>query len=1515
MAGSQYLRVWLKWMAITVLGSATVLAPLLSKDLDNQVEIVAGHQSSYLIGAEHDIHSAFWERLGDTRVVARSPEVRRFLNTGGASGHSDLAALFRNVCESYGVYDQIRLLNPDGQEIVRVDRDEGRCAEVPGARLQNKAHRYYVQAIRRLEPGQQYVSPLDHNIEHGIVEASQGPIIRFGILLGGPSGEPLGMLVLNYRAADLLNRLFPADADSQDIPVENFLVTGRGDYLKSDQVAEYELTALNGRLASFEQDYPTAWQAVAAGQERYRGDDGLYLFNRIDTPIVYEVTDASTKGEQGPSSQWHLVQFIPDAQLLASSVLHGQYRLVWLAIYGLVVLVLSASAAGIQIRRSEFRLQSDKRQALLRAAGDGVHILDNHGNLVEFSQSFAGMLGYSSAEAARLNVIDWDARFEPGDVAGIVQRLMLEPATFETVHRRKDGSTFDVEVNAKGIEIGGQTFLYAASRDISQRKLDEQALRTVHQRMRLAADSAGIGVWDLDLAENLLVWDEWMFRLYGVDAAQFDGTIDSWKNCLHPDDVSRTDREVRAALENDRPFDSEFRICRPDGSIRHIKGNAVVIRDDRGSALRMTGINYDITAQREAEAALRASEERFRHLFDSSPDPVWIIEGEHFVECNQAAVDMLGYPDKQALTDTHPADLSPERQPDGESSLSKAQRMLSIARRKGANRFEWVHRRRAGSDFFVEVTLAPIVLQGHDAIYCTWRDLTERKQEEARFRAMFDGAQDGILIADIETRRLINANPAICGMLGYEAEELVTLGVEDVHPPAALPEILDGFHRGAKGEEVDITFLETDMLRKDGSEFTAEVNVATFDIEGRLAVAGFFRDVTERKAIEAEIARHRDHLEDLVDQRTTDLKEANQKLLDTQFAMESVGIGIHWVDAETGRLLYVNPVAAALLGYTPEEMTRLRVPDIDPNFPPDAFEAIKHTASEQGYVQTETSQRTKDGRDIPVEVSVYHLAGREGSGDRLIVFVTDISRRKEQETALQQAKKAAEAAAEAKSTFLANMSHEIRTPLNGILGLSRISVRENAGRRAGQIAGKILKSGEHLLGVIDDILDFSKLESGKLVISPAPFDLGGLVKDAVAMIADRAGEKSLTLDQKLAPQLPQWVMGDSLRIRQILINLLSNAVKFTEQGGVAIEVHPQGEQILFSITDTGIGMDEGQLAELFQPFQQADASISRRFGGTGLGLAISRQLAYMMGGGIEVTSAPDVGSRFTLVLPLPQTDARPAHDVSKHPDDEAPLQGLRVLAAEDVEVNREVLEDMLTVAGALPVLADNGQEAVNRVAADPDGFDVVLMDIQMPVMDGLEAARRIRSIAPKLPVIALSAHALREEQERSRAVGMVDHLTKPIQPMTLVQGVLAHAGPLSAGRNIPAMPKADTPTALTLPEVDGLDLKAGLEVMVGNPDRYRRMLTKFANNYREHGQRMADHLRAGELPELQLMAHSLKGTAATLGAMPLSEVAAELESAVREVVDEKRQATDLRSPLHACTEVLDDLITALQRKL
>jgi len=466
----------------------------------------------------------------------------------------------------------------------------------------------------------------------------------------------------------------------------------------------------------------------------------------------------------------------------------------------------------------------------------------------------------------------------------------------------------------------------------------------------------------------------------------------------------------------------------------------------------------------------------------------------------------------------------------------------------------------------------------------------------------------------------------------------------------------------------------------------------------------------------------------------------------------------------------------------------------------------------------------------------------------------------------------AEEAARAKSEFLAVMSHEIRTPMNGILGMARLMLGEALPTNQRMRVETLRHSAEALLAILDDILDFSKLEAGRIDYERIPYRPAEVAEDVVRLMGPRATEKGLGLFVRIAPGVPEWVTGDPGRLRQVLLNLTGNAVKFTELGQVTIQVTARGDEVEFGVIDTGIGMDSAARDRLFQSFSQADASISRRYGGTGLGLAICKRLVEGQGGTIGVDSKPGEGSRFWFRLNAPAAKApAPANERS------LPSIGLRpltVLLAEDNAINQMVARGFLQRAGHCVVVANNGAEAVDLIAAGGH-FDLVLMDMQMPEMDGLEATRAIRAmggLAGTLPIIALTANAMQSDEERCRAAGMNDYVVKPIDPDRL-NAAMARVLALSFEPEAEAAPPPELP-------LDDEEL-ALIETHIGRAEM-QQILRMFLAVGAETCRALADQAPSGPFDEIRRLAHDLKGMAGYVGATPLVTQGAAIEDAAKD---------------------------------
>lgn len=666
--------------------------------------------------------------------------------------------------------------------------------------------------------------------------------------------------------------------------------------------------------------------------------------------------------------------------------------------------------------------------------------------------------------------------------------------------------------------------------------------------------------------------------------------------------------------------------------------------------------------------------------------------------------------------------------------------------------------------------------------YMAGLEASNRVAEAARQQSeqILASAAEGICGVDLGGK-IIFVNPVARRMFGWADDEGVGL---DLHA-ATHHHDAEGQPSPAETCPVNLTLAdgarrhvpESLYWRKDGSAFPVEYTVSPIVQAGKIAGAvNVFRDISERKQIEMELARHRQDLEALVRQRTTELTRTEAR---ASHILESSADGLYGIDRR-GMITFANPAACALLGYPEAQLVGQSAhrlfhhshPD-GASYPPGecpSYEALK--LGNKVRVDDEVYWHA-DGHAIPVMYATHPMI-QDGEIVGAVTSFVDVSVQRAAAEAKEKALVAAENLARVRREFLANMSHEIRTPLNGVLGFAEIGQRHAADpNRARESFEKIRRSGKRLLGVINDILDFSKIEAGKLQIEQTETVLAEVVGHAVDLVRERAMAKQLDLQVHLAADLPSACLSDPLRMGQVLLNILSNAVKFTERGRVVLSVGQQGDQLVFRIVDTGIGMDDEQLGQLFNPFQQADASATRKFGGSGLGLAISKRIIGLMGGDIRVESHPGLGTTVEFRLPSLSVpgQAAPERAVTTRVEQPSrPLAGYSILLADDEAINRLVLEDYLREAGARVVLVADGGEAVERIRTDgPGAFDIVLMDIQMPQMDGYEATRLIRQLAPDLPIVAQTAHAFNQEREKCLAAGMLGHLSKPVDADEMIR--------------------------------------------------------------------------------------------------------------------------------------------------
>ncbi|OWA35123.1 hybrid sensor histidine kinase/response regulator [Saccharibacillus sp. O16] len=1052
---------------------------------------------------------------------------------------------------------------------------------------------------------------------------------------------------------------------------------------------------------------------------------------------------------------------------------------------------------------------------------DGVLIMDCEGEVLYGNSAVPHITGFTPSELAERIA---EARLVSNPSFDVLRPLFMNAAAGQAGHvpfqmQSKVGVPLQLDLDfVPLVHESEQLGVYLLLRDtMPMRKSDRKPLET-SERHRQAVELARIAFWDWDLESGDIQFSDLLYDIFGVEnKGELIRQDDLFKRVV-PEDRQRVTDLVKERMEGGE-YDVIYRLVTDQGEQRTVRSQGKKAGDQH-----LVGSIQDITEQTRLEQQVRQNELEFRLIYEHSLDLFSRQSADSiFLYLSPACERILGYkPEELVGTNSfnifHPEDA--DRVADYLRSVQRGFTSHTVEFRARTRSGEYVWLESAASFTFDPHTGEPL------EIIAVSRDVNERKlaqrqlqESEERYKSLFEYNPSGVYSLSLEGV-YTSCNDSMADLLGCRKEDLIGNSYRTVIHDENLIRTNRHFAAACRGIPQN---YEARIERVTGEMADLNITNVPIFVEGEVVgVYGIASDITERKQY---------------------IRQIEQLGYEYTLILNSVSEGIFGIDNQ-GRTIFVNPAALGLLGYEQDEFigrdNHTLLNHSGAGGVPYSVDECPICATVRDGISRSIAECVlwkKDGSSCLVEYTVNPIIDKGKIQGTVVVF-RDVTNERE---VLRQ-KELAEHAASAKSEFLAMMSHEIRTPMNGVLGMTDLLLDGELTEQQREFVEIISSSGQSLMRILNDVLDFSKIDAGSLMLEPERFPLASLVSDAVELFAPRAVERGIELSWELAPNVPDEIVTDPVRLRQVLTNLVGNAIKFTEAGSVKVFVEKiagstEAEPVLkFYVQDTGVGIAEDKLGRLFQSFSQLHPELNRKYGGTGLGLSICRRLVELMGGTIQAESREGQGSTFHFTLPCraknlivdpssahptqpllegqsidsqsPMNGAdsaarsqTPAAEASSETGDRSwekaadesghssigngaepeSLQDLRILIAEDHPVNRRLLQELLWKSGCTADMAENGIEAF--AALSRKRYDLVFMDIQMPEMDGLTTARLVRKVLPPEAIpyfVAVTAFVRPGFEQECLDSGMQEYIAKPISEMDVRRVLLDAEGRLRA---------------------------------------------------------------------------------------------------------------------------------------
>ncbi|WP_419890884.1 PAS domain S-box protein [Paenibacillus xylanexedens] len=826
-----------------------------------------------------------------------------------------------------------------------------------------------------------------------------------------------------------------------------------------------------------------------------------------------------------------------------------------------------------------------------------------------------------------------------------------------------------------------------------------------------------------------------------------------------PDSENSRKQYIKEVLAG-RSVSNPITFYHKDGSLKHAEITYVPITEGK-EVVGIYGIAKDVTDVLEVQRELKEAQEKYQVLADHAQDLITTCatDGE-LLYVSPSVYTLLGYKPEEVIGNSFKDYCYPGDYPDP----------MDLSKIGNGCKMRVLHKK--GHYIWMETLAKPVAGERGKSVQIVSisRDITQHKDAERRlresrqrYRSLFEHNPAAVYSLNLEGKYSA-VNSKLVQMLDIPRNKLIG---QSFLSNLDKCEVQYGKHYFDMVKQGEPQYYETRIVNSSGRKIEVSVtNVPIIVDKEMVGVYGIVSDITERKEYT---------------ERIQELSKQHELILNT------VTEGIFGLDAD-GITMFMNPAAASMFGYEAKEFIGKNSHPIIHHTRADGShlpqeECPIHMTVLDGQIRSikEDVFWRKDGSSFLVQYQVTPII-EQGQIQGAVVVFNDVTGERE----IVRAKETAELAAQAKSEFLSMVSHEIRTPMNGIVGMTELLIGTDLSEEQREYAEIIRDSGDALLNILNDILDFSKLESGKMALAYEPFALRKMLEQVAELFKPLADEKHLEIRYRLNPSIPEFMVGDAMRIRQILVNLVGNALKFTDQGSIEVAVDiikgrkPEDSVLDFAVQDTGIGIPADKLDQLFQSFSQLHPVINRKYGGTGLGLVISKRLVEIMGGSISVESIEGEGSTFRFAVPAASVDASAEQTASQFHHDrtrQSDKVAMRILVAEDHPVNRKILREYLEKLGYHADVCTNGVEAIDAISQN--AYDIVLMDIHMPVMDGLKATDLLHRLIPQdriPPIIAVTANAKREDKEACLEMGMRDFISKPVM-LSELKRVLQQWGP------------------------------------------------------------------------------------------------------------------------------------------